>query len=140
MTRVRFRRARRGISEIVASVAMLVITMAVLGGLGVLSLGSLHNAAGDLVSGSHNEAESAGVLLRVVSTQSNSSGTYVWLFDYGWNPATLSSVYVNGGILSGWSSSCSPLQVKSMCSLALPSDTHGAVSILFGTNSVALSL
>ena len=133
-------RSRRAISEVVASVAMLMITMAVLGGLGVLSLGSIRSADNVLLSGTQNEAASAGVLLTVVSTQSNSSGTYVWLFDYGWTPAHLSTVYLNGGMIDGWTSSCSPLPVKGMCALDLPPATHGAVSILFGTRSVGLTL
>lgn len=133
-------RSRSAISEVVASVAMLVVTMAVLGGLGVLSLGSIRSADNVLLSGSQSAADSAGVLLAVVSTQSNSSGTYVWLFDYGWTSARLSSVYLDGGVLSGWTSSCSPLLVREMCSLALPPDTHGAVSILFGSRSISLTL
>ncbi len=133
-------RSRSAISEVVASVAMLVVTMAVLGGLAVLSLGSIRSADDVLLSGSQSAAGSAGVLLTVVSTQSNSSGTYVWLFDYGWTPARLSSVYLAGGVLGGWASTCSPLPVKEMCSLALPPDTHGAVSILFGSRSISLTL
>jgi hypothetical protein len=137
---MRAARSRSAISEVVASVAMLVITMAVLGGLGVLSLGSIRSSDNVLLSGSQSAANSAGVLLTVVSTQSNSSGTYVWLFDYGWTPARLTSVYLDGGILDGWSASCSTIPVKSMCSLALPPDTHGAVSFLFGTKSISLTL
>jgi len=135
------RRRRRGaISEVVASVAMLVVTMAVLGGLGILSMGSIRSADGLLLSGSQSAANDAGVLLTVVSTQSNSSGTYVWFFDYGWTPARLSSVYLDGGLVTGWATSCSPVHVREMCSLALPAETHGAVSVLFGSRSVALTL
>ena len=131
---------RSAISEVMASVAMLVVTMAVLGGLGILSMGSIRSADGLLLSGSQSAANDAGVLLTVVSTQSNSSGTYVWFFDYGWTPARLSSVYLDGGLISGWTTSCSPLPVREMCSLALPAETHGAVSVLFGSRSVALTL
>lgn len=131
---------RAAVSEVVSSVAMLIITMAVLGGLAALSLGSLRSANDLVASDSQNAVAEAGVLLTVVSTQSNSSGTYVWVFDYGWTPATLSSVYVNGGLVSGWSSSCNPLQVKDMCAVSLPPNTHGTVSILFGARSISLAL
>jgi hypothetical protein len=119
---------------------MLVVTMAVLGGVGALSLGSIRSADNVLLSGSQSAADSAGILLTVVSTQSNSSGTYVWVFDYGWTPARLSSVYLDGGVLSGWASTCSPLLVREMCAVALPPGTHGAVSILFGSRSIGLTL
>src|SRR5271154_2159950 len=104
----------RGVSEVVSSVSMLAITIAVLGGVGLISLGSLRSANGVLLAGSENAASEAGGLLTVVATQSNSSGTFVWLFNYGWNPAQLTSVYVGSGLVQNWSSDCSPLQPKTM--------------------------
>ena len=127
-------------SEVVASVAMLAVTMAVLGGLGVLSMTSIHTADGALLSGSQSAASSAGLLLTVVSTQTNSSGAYVWFFDYGWTSARVSSVYLDGGVLSGWSTTCSPIQVKEMCVVVMPPATHGEVSVLFGSRSIGLTL
>jgi hypothetical protein len=129
-----------GVSEVVSSVSMLAITIAVLGGVGLISLGSLRSANGVLLTGSENAASEAGVLLTVVATQSNSSGTYVWLFDYGWNQAGLTSVYVDGALGQGWSSSCSVLQPKDMCVLQLPPGTHGTVTITFGARTVSLSV
>lgn len=133
-------KSRAAISEVVASVAMLVITIGVLGGLSALSLGSLRSADSLLVSGSENAANGAGVLLTVVSTQANLTGSYVWVFDYGWNPTRLDGVYLNGGALTTWSSTCSPLLAKQMCWLVLAPDTHGSVSLLFGSNTVSLTL
>ena len=130
----------RGVSEVVSSVSMLVITMAVLGAVGVISLGSLRNANGVLLTGSQNAASADGVLLTVVSTQENSSGTYVWLFNYGWSPAHLSGVYVQGGQVNGWTSSCTLLQPKEMCDVRLPAGAHGSVSIVFGTRTVTLTI
>jgi hypothetical protein len=119
---------------------MLAITIAVLGGVGLLSLGSLRTANGVLLAGSQNAANEAGVLLTVVGTQSNSSGTFVWLFDYGWAQARLTSVYVDGGLAQGWTSSCSDLQPHDMCALRLPPGTNGTVSIVFGARTVSLSV
>jgi len=130
----------RGVSEVVSSVSMLAITIAVLGAVGVISLGSLRSANGVLLAGSQNAASADGVLLTVVSTQDNSSGTYVWLFNYGWTPAHLSAVYLDGGLSVGWTSSCSTLQPKGICDLALQPRTQGSVTIAFGTRTVDLTL
>ena len=119
---------------------MLAITIAVLGAVGVISLGSLRGANAILQTGSQNAASADGILLAVVSTQDNSSGTYVWLFNYGWTPAHLSGVYIDGGQERGWSSSCSVLQPKDICDLRLQPGTHGAVTIAFGARTVALTL
>ena len=130
----------RAVSEVVSSVTMLAITIAILGVVGAISLGSLRSANSVLLSGSQDAASADGVLLTVVSTQDNSSGTYVWLFNYGWTAAPLSGVYLDGGQTNGWTSTCAPLQPKGMCDLRLPSDTHGTVSMIFGTRTVALTL
>jgi hypothetical protein len=133
-------RRSRGVSEVVSSVSMLAVTIAVLGAVGAVSIGSLRSANGILLSGSQNAASAEGVLMTVVSTQDNSSGSYVWLFNYGWTPAELSAVYLDGARVAGWSSTCSPLDPHSMCDLRLASGTHGQVTIEFGTRSVSLSL
>ncbi|MDA4137117.1 MAG: hypothetical protein OK449_09020 [Thaumarchaeota archaeon] len=130
----------RGVSEVVSSVSMLAITIAVLGGVGLISLGSLRSANGVLLAGSESAASEAGVLLTVVATQSNSSGTFVWLFNYGWNQAHLTSVYLDGGLAQGWTSSCSLLSPKDMCVVQLPPGTHGTVSVTFGARTITLSV
>lgn len=119
---------------------MLAITIAVLGGIGLVSLGSLRSANAVLLSGSQNAASSAGVLITVVASQGNSSGTYIWLFNYGWVEGRLTSVYVDGGLASGWTSTCSSLPPKQLCQIDLAPNTHGAVTVDFGTRTVSLSV
>ncbi len=133
-------RRSKGVSEVVSSVTMLAITIAVLGGVGVISLGSLRSANGLLLTGSQNAASAEGVLLTVVSTQGNASGTYVWLFNYGWTPAQITQIYLNGGQIAGWTSTCSPLQPKGICDVRLAPGAHGSVTIAFGTRTVSLTL
>jgi hypothetical protein len=126
------------VSEIVSSVSMLAITIAVLGGIGFISIGSLHAADGLLQNGSQNDVANAGVLITVVGTQENSSGTFVWLFDYGWEQAKLSTVSADGGLLQGWSSNCNPLMPKNMCVVRLPGEANGTVTLLFGDRTISL--
>lgn len=130
----------RGISEVVSSVTMLAITITVLGGVGLISLGSLRSANAVLLAGSQDAANGAGVLMTVVGTQSNSSGTYVWLFNYGWESARLTSVYINGGLVSDWTSTCATLQPKAMCDVNLGPGAQGSVTIDFGDRTVSLSV
>jgi hypothetical protein len=117
---------------------MLAITIAVLGGIGLISIGALRSANGVMQAGSENAASEAGVLLTVVGTQSNSSGTFVWLYNYGWNPAGLTSVYVDGGLVQVSSSTCSSVQPNEMCVVKLPVATHGTVSLTFGDRILSI--
>jgi hypothetical protein len=133
-------RSRRGVSEVVSSVSMLAITIAVLGAVGLIALGSLRSANGLLLEGSQSAASADGVLLTVVSTQENSTGSFVWLFNYGWTPAHLSGVYVDGGAVVGWTSTCALLQPEGICDVVLQPGTHGSVTIAFGARTVGLTL
>lgn len=131
---------RRGVSEVVSSVSMLAITIAILGGVGLISMGSLREANGLLLSDSEGASSAAGVLLTVVATQSNSTGTFVWLYSYGWTQTALTSVYLNGGLASGWSSTCSSLAPQQMCALRMSAGTHGTVSMDFGTRTLSVTV
>jgi hypothetical protein len=133
-------RRSRGISEVVSSISMLAITIAILGGVGLISLGSLRSANGVLLSGSQNAADEAGILLTVVGTQSNATGSYAWLFNYGWVQGHLTDVYLDGGLAQGWTSTCSSLQPRAMCVLQLPPGSHGTVTMEFGTRTISLSI
>jgi FlaG/FlaF family flagellin (archaellin) len=130
----------RAVSEVVSSVSMLAITIAVLGAAGVISLGSLRSANAVLLTGSQDAASADGVLLTVVSTQANSSGSYVWLFNYGWTPAHLTGVYLDGGQIDVSTTSCSQLQPRGICYLCLQPGVHGAVTIAFGLRTATLTL
>src|SRR5579864_3923138 len=98
-------RRRAGVSEIVSSLAVLMITVALLGAIGVVALGSVRSSGSLLSSSSRGAARDYGLLLALVSVESNSSASFAWVYDYGWVAGTLTSAYLNGGAV-GWSSSC----------------------------------
>lgn len=134
-TTSRFER-RRAISELVSSLAVLVITIALLGATGVVALGSVRSSGGLLSSSSQGAARGDGLLLAVVAVQSNSSGSYAWVYDYGWVQGTLTAAYLNGGLVK-WSSSCGGLvQPGKVCAISVPPGQTGEVSIVFGTKSL----
>jgi len=112
--------------------------MALLGGFTFVSLQSIKSAVQLITNNSAKSAAEAGVLLRVVSTQQNATGSFIWLFDYGWQSAKLTSVYLDGGLVQGWSTSCVPIQVDAMCVVRLSSSTQGEVTLFFGGKSVAV--
>jgi hypothetical protein len=131
--------SRPGIGEVVGSVSMLAITMALLAGTSAIALLSIHNAA-QLVSNSGEQKQrEAGMLVNVVGTQSNSSGTYIWLYDYGWESAPIQSVFVNGENVS-WSFTCNGDWSGSLCALSLPVAQRGQVTIVMGGISLAASV
>ena len=120
----------------VSSLAVLMVTIALLGGIGVVALGSVRSSGSLLSSSSHGAARGYGLLLALVSVQSNSSGSYAWVYDYGWEQGTLSAAYLNGGLVK-WASSCAGvLQPGKVCAISVPAGEHGEVSIVFGTKSL----
>lgn len=134
------RSSRRGVGEVVSSLSMLAVTMALLGGFSFLSLQSIKSAVQLITENSGQAAAEAGVLLRVVATQQNSTGSFIWLFDYGWESARITSVYLNGGLLQGWSSSCAPVRQNGICVVRLPSSVQGDVTLIFGGKTIAVPL
>lgn len=124
----------------VSSLAVLLITIALLGGIGVVALGSVRSAGSLLSLSSQGAAREDGLLLALVSVQSNSTGSFAWVYDYGWVQGTLSAAYLNGGLVK-WSSSCGGvLQPGKACAFSVPAGSHGEVSMVFGTKSLDYSV
>jgi hypothetical protein len=116
------------------------ITIALLGAVGAVALGSVRSSGSLLSSSSQGAARGDGLLLALVSVQSNSSGSFAWVYDYGWAQGTLSAAYLDGGLVK-WSSSCSGvLQPGKVCAISIPPGVHGEVSVLFGTKSLDYSV
>jgi hypothetical protein len=136
----RFERRRAGVSEVVSSLAVLMITIALLGGIGFLALDSVRSSGNLLSSSSQGAAREYGLLLALVSVQSNASASYAWVYNYGWVQGTLSAAYLNGGLVR-WASSCAGvLRPGSLCAISVPAGEHGEVSIVFGTKSLDFSV
>ncbi len=123
-------------SEVVSSLVVLVVTIALLGGIGVVAFGSIRSSGSLLSLTSEGAAKDYGLLLALVSVQSNSSGSYAWIFNYGWVQGTLSAAYLDGGLVK-WSSSCAGVFRPGMlCAVSLPTGAHGEVSVVFGSKSL----
>jgi hypothetical protein len=132
----RFERRRSGVSEVVSSLVVLVVTIALLGGIGVVAFGSIRSSGSLLSLTSEGAAKDYGLLLALVSVQSNSSGSYAWIYNYGWVQGTVSAAYLDGGLVK-WSSTCAGvLQPGSVCAISLPARAHGEVSMVFGSKSL----
>lgn len=136
----RLRFGRSGLGEVVSSLSMLAVTMALLGSFSFLSLQSIKSAVESIATNAGEAATEAGVLLRVVATQQNTTGSFVWVFNYGWERTKITSVYVDGDILQGWSSSCVPVHEKEMCVVRLPSSVQGDVTLVFGGKRIAVPI
>ena len=118
------------------SVSMLAVTIALLAGGSAVALLSIRNGAGLVQAADSKRASQAGVLVEVVASQSNGSGTFVWLFNYGWVGAPISDVYMDGrGV--GWSSNCSTAAPGRLCVLVLPPGSTGEMDVVMDGVSVA---
>jgi hypothetical protein len=131
---------RRGLSEIVSSLAVLGVTVALLGVVGYLALGSVRTSGSLLSSGAQGDAKESGLLLALVSVQTNSTGDYAWVFNYGWVPGTASAAYLNGGLVNLSSTCGGLLEPGGMCAFSTPAGEHGEVSLVFGAKSLDYSV
>jgi len=119
---------------------ILVVTIALLGGIGVVAFGSIRSSGSLLSLTSEGAAKDYGLLLALVSVQSNSTGSYAWVYNYGWVQGVLSAAYLDGGLVA-WSSSCAGvLRPGALCAVSLPAGAHGEVSVVFGSKSLGFSV
>lgn len=128
-----------GIGEVAGSLSMLLVTMGLLTGASFLSLASIRGATSLITGGAASQALGAGQLIRVVATQSNSSGTYLWVFDYGWEDARLSSIFADGQTTQ-IRSTCNVLRQGEICAISLPAGTVGLVTLVIGERSIEVAL
>jgi hypothetical protein len=120
-------------------VSMLAITIALLGGASYLALSSINGAANMVGGSAQVDAREAGLLLEVVGSQANSSGTFVWLLDYGWESSPVASVLVNAQT-TAWTTTCNGDWSGKLCVVTLPPGAAGTTTILLGGESLEISL
>ena len=135
----RFLASRPAVGEVVGSVSMLAITIALLGGASYLALSSINGATSMVDGSSQQEAQRAGLLIDAIASQSNATGTYVWLLDYGWVNSPVSAVLVDDRPVS-WSSNCQQDWSGSLCVLTLPPEETGLATVVIGGKSLEVSL
>ena len=127
-------------SELVSSLAILIITIALLGGISAVAFGSVRSSGDLLSSNSQNQANESGLLLALVSVQSNSSGSYVWVYDYGWVQGKISATYLNGGTVQYATSCGGTLEPSNICAVSIAAGQHGEMSLVFGSKSLDVSV
>jgi hypothetical protein len=130
--------SRKGIGEVVGSVSMLAVTVALLSGAALVGAYSVRDAASMITASNLQKQRDSGVLVSVIATSSNSTGTFVWLYDFGWEGAPLESVFVNGNAIS-WSL-CRELTVGGVCVVEVAPGSHGQLTIVAGDISIAASV
>lgn len=131
--------SRPAVGEVVGSVAMLAITMALLGGASYLALSSINGAAGLVGGSAQQEARDAGVLLDVVGSQANGTGTYVWLMDYGWESPPIASVLIDARAVP-FSTTCIGDWSGALCVVKLSPGESGPATIVAGGVSLEVAL
>jgi hypothetical protein len=124
-------RCRRGVAEIAGSLSMLAITISLLAGGSAVAMVSIH-AASELVTGANAaRARQEGILLESLGTQTNSTGTYLWVFNYGWESPSVKAVYADGVPVS-WSTPCDVLAPRTICPFVITARAGANVSIIAG--------
>jgi hypothetical protein len=118
---------------------MLVITMTLLGGASYLALASIDRASALVDGSAARQGRDIGTLLLTVGLQSNASGSYIWVLDYGWQSSPIRSVFLNAGSVA-WSSDCPADWSGSICRVILPQGARGLVTIVVGGKSLEVSV
>jgi hypothetical protein len=118
---------------------MLAITIALLGGASYLALSSINGAAAMVGGSAQQEAREAGLLVSVVGSQSNATGTYLWLLDYGWESSPVGTVLVNTQPVA-WSTTCAGDWSGTLCVVVLPPGANGPATLVIGGKSLEVSL
>lgn len=131
--------SRPAVGEVVGSVSMLAITIALLSGASYLALTSINGAANVVGGSAQQQAREAGLLLEAVGSQSNATGTFVWLLDYGWESSPVSSVLVDAKPVP-WSTSCLGDWSGKLCVVKLPPGAVGPTTIVLGGESLEVSV
>jgi len=131
--------SRRAIGEVIGSVSMLAVTIALLAGASAVAVMSIRDAS-NLVQGSSQEQQrEAGILVSLVTAQSNSSGTYLWLYDYGWVSQPVKDVYVQGESV-GWTSTCGSDWAGRICTISIVPPEKGTVTVIISGISIAATV
>ena len=130
--------SRRGIGEVIGSVSMLAVTIALLAGASTVAVFSIKDAS-SLIQDSNRAAQrDVGVLVSVLGVQRNGTGTFVWLYDYGWASEPVKAVYIAGETIP-WTSSCGSSWSGSLCLVSTPSTQGGELTLVIGGFSIAAS-
>jgi len=127
--------SRRAIGEVVGSVSMLAVTIALLAGASVVAVLSIGDASNLVRGASQAEQRNAGVLVSLVTSQTNATGTYVWLYDYGWTSEPVKAVYVQGEAVH-WSSTCGGDWTDGLCAITIVPPQRGGLTVVVGEVSI----
>jgi hypothetical protein len=127
------------VGEVIGSVSMLAVTIGLLAGASAIAVLSIHDASSLVQNANQSAQRDAGVLISVLTTQSNSSGTFVWLYDYGWASEPVKMVYVAGQPVA-WTSNCGNSWSRSMCVVTIPAHVKGEVTVMVGGISIAATI
>jgi len=120
-------------------VSMLAVTIALLAGASAVAVLSITDASRLVQSSSQAEQRDAGVLVTIVASQANQSGTYVWLYDYGWTSGPVGAVYVEGQPVH-WSSTCGDDWTGDVCYISIVPPASGVLTVLVGGVSIAATV
>ena len=131
--------SRRGIGEVVGSLSMLAVTLALLGGASAVALLSIQSATSLLESRGAQQQRQAGTLVTVVGSQENQTADYIWLYDYGWVSGAVQGVYLDGAAVN-WTADCGSDWTHSLCVVVLPALSHGQVTVVIDGESVVASV
>lgn len=117
---------------------MLAVTIALLAGASAVAVFSIRDAS-SLIQDSNRAAQrDVGVLVSVLAVQRNGTGTFMWLYDYGWASEPIKAVYVAGQAVP-WTSSCGGSWSGSLCLVFTPSTQRGELTVVIGGFSIAAS-
>jgi len=98
---MRLHSGRRGVSEVVAALLLLSITVGVFGVFYTYYVSGLNSSGGSVAKGIQDSAKATGELMSLVSYQVQGSTVTLYLYNYGLQPITLSPPQQTFLVVSG---------------------------------------
>jgi flagellin-like protein len=119
---------RKAVSEVISAVMTLAITMSVLTGVFYIVSSSISHTEKDAQRSNQSYQKRLGSLFSLVFEFTNSSGTYLYFYSYGWEDVSLLAVYLDGEKIK-YTTSCFNVKPGSVCFLSVANTAHGTLAL-----------
>lgn len=132
-------RNRHALGEIAGSLSMLTVMILLLAGSSFIAIQSIKNTSTMIEGRMENITRQVGQAIKILLIFSNKTGRYVYIYNYGWEAALLTKVYMDGKNPE-WSITCNPIAPRMVCVLSIPTGQRSILTIVFGDYSIEVSI
>lgn len=120
---------RRAVSEVISAIVIFAITVALLSSAFFLATSSISATEKNIKEQNSSYERELGVLVSLIYQVKNSTGTYLYFINYGWQDTYFEKVYLNGVEVS-WHSNCNIFSPGQICYIVLGGNAIGQIQVV----------